>query len=305
MQPDLDNIITRSRALQAVREFFHSRDYVEVETPVRIPTPALETYIDAPQSEEGWLRTSPELHMKRLLCAGHDKIFQIGPCFRTGECGARHNPEFTLLEWYRLNADYIDILNETKELLTHTFKTITGSASFDYLDQKISLDDEWNILTVADAFKNSAGWNPVIDWDEERFELDLMSKVEPALPKNIPCVLIDYPAPAAALARLKPGKPLVAERWELYIGGLEIANTYSELCDPKAQRKRFEECADQRAALGKEVYPLDEPFLQALENGLPPCSGIAMGIDRLIMLLCNAASIQEVRLFAQKPGEMF
>ena len=289
----------------AARDFFHNRDFIEVETPVRIPTPALETHIDAPQSENAWLRTSPELHMKRLLADGHGKIFQIGPCFRKGECGSHHNPEFTMMEWYRLNANYGDILKETKELLVHTFKAITGSTDFNYQDKTISLENDWHILTVAETFEKFAGWNPVTHWNEERFERDLLEKVEPALPQNRPCVLTDYPAPTAALARLKPGNPRVAERWELYIGGLEIANTYSELCDPVQQRKRFEECAAERESLGKERYPIDEPFLQALERGLPPCSGIALGIDRLIMLLCDTPDIQDVRLFAQQPGELY
>lgn len=305
MQTNLHNIQIRSRALRTVREFFYNRDFIEVETPIRVPTPALETHIDAPRSEAGWLRTSPELHMKRLLAEGCAPIFQMGSCFRKDECGSRHNPEFTMLEWYRLNADYQTILQETRDLVLDVFMTITGSAEFTYQSQKISLQTPWHVLTVANAFEEFAGWNPVTDWDEERFELDLMRKVEPALPRKVPCVLTDYPVQAAALARLKPGNPLVAERWELYIGGLEIANTYSELCDPIAQRQRFEACAAERAALGKEVYPLDEPFLQALEQGLPPCSGIALGFDRLIMLLCDADSIQEVRPFAQAPGEMF
>lgn len=289
----------------AIREFFHNRGFMEVETPVRIPAPALETHNDAPQSEGGWLRTSPELHMKRLLADGYDKIFQIGPCFRRGDCGSRHSPEFTMLEWYRLNADYNDILLETQELLKYTFKSTVNSTSFVYQGKKIALEDEWIVSTVAEAFETFAGWNPVSHWDEERFELDLLNKVEPALPEDRPCVLIDYPAPAAALARLKAENMLVAERWELYIGGLEIANAYSELCDPVLQRRRFEVCAEERAALGKELYPIDEPFLQALERGVPPCSGIALGIDRLIMLLCDTRHIQEARFFAQNPGEMF
>jgi lysyl-tRNA synthetase class 2 len=229
----------------------------------------------------------------------------MGPCFRSDECGVRHNPEFTLLEWYRLNADYQTILQDTRELLLHTFRTVTGSSEFTWQNHTVSLEHPWKVITVAEAFEEFAGWNPVTEWNAERFELDLMRKVEPELPANTPCVLTDYPAPAAALARLKPENPLVAERWELYIGGLEIANTYSELCDPAAQLQRFEACAAERAALGKELYPLDEPFLQALERGLPPCAGIALGVDRLIMLLCNAAEIQDVRLFAQKPGETF
>ncbi len=305
MPADLHNLKIRSQTLQAVRNFFHARAFIEVETPVRIPAPALETHIDAPASGSAWLRTSPELHMKRLLAQGCAPIFQIGPCFRENECGGRHNPEFTMLEWYRLNADYTVILQETRELLLHTFTAVTGSTTFIRQNRSISLDPPWKIITVAEAFMQSAGWNPVTAWDEERFEADLLNKVEPALPPDKPCVLIDYPAPAAALARLKPENPLVAERWELYIGGLELANTYSELCDSLHQRWRFEACAAARAALGKTIYPLDEPFLQALENGLPPCSGIALGIDRLLMLLCNATRIQEVCAFSQQPGELW
>jgi len=301
----INNIKIRSRALQAVRNFFISRGFIEVETPIRIPTPALETHIDAPRSETAWLRTSPELQMKRLLTEGLDAIFQIGPCFRRAECGARHNPEFTMLEWYRLNTDYLDILQETRELLNFTFDEITGSSEFIYQGQKISISQPWEIISVNDAFLKHAGWSPVTDWDENRFEMDLINKVEPALPPDRPCVLIDYPASAAALACIKHDNPLLAERWELYIGGLELANTYTELCDPALQRARFEACAAERKTLGKEVYPLDEPFLQALEKGLPPCSGIALGIDRLIMLLCNAVAIQNIRIFAQQPGEEF
>ncbi|MFO7936663.1 MAG: EF-P lysine aminoacylase EpmA [Kiritimatiellia bacterium] len=305
MAPDIRNIVLRDQALQAIRGFFHDQDYIEVETPLRIPAPALETHIDAPRSESAWLRTSPELHMKRMLAGGYERIFQIGSCFRRNECGSRHNPEFTMLEWYRVDADYNDILKETKNLLIHIFKTVTGAGEFHYQNRWISLEQSWNIMTVAEAFKRFAEWDPVATWDEERFENDLVKKVEPALPKNRPCVLTDYPAPAAALARLKPDNPVIAERWELYIGGLEIANTYSELCDPVQQRDRFERCAAERASLGREIYPRDDAFMLALENGIPPCAGSALGFDRLIMLLCNAPAIQDVRLFAQNPGELF
>ncbi len=302
---NLKNIAIRSRALRAVREFFHERGYAEVETPVRIPAPALESHIDAPRSEGAWLRTSPELHMKRLLAQGCDRIFQLGPCFRRGECGARHNPEFTMLEWYRRECGYMEILAESAELLRRVFRGVTGATEFDYRGSRITLDGEWTVLTVAQAFQQFAGWDPVAEWNEERFERDLLAKVEPSLPRSRPCVLKDYPARAAALARLKPDNPLAAERWELYIGGVEIANTYGELCDARQQRARFQACAAERAALGREVYPLDEPFLQALEQGLPPCAGIALGFDRLMMLLCDTAEIADVRLFAQKPGELY
>ena len=304
MSVNLSNLETRSRVLRAVRDFFYAENFTEVETPVRIPAPALETHIDAPASGRAWLRTSPELHMKRLMAAGCARLFQIGPCFRTGECGSRHNPEFTLLEWYRAGADYTDILRDTEAIFSRVFQTIAGSETFTYRGRRIDLTRPWHCLAVRDAFRTWANWDPVADWDPDRFDFDLVSKVEPALPQDKPCVLTDYPAPAAALARLKPHDPSVAERWEVYVGGLELANAYSELCDPAAQRARFVETAEARRRLGKEVYPLDEPFLAALEQGLPPCGGIALGIDRLIMLACDAKEIAEVRPFCQRPGEL-
>ncbi len=303
--PSLPNLETRSQVLRAVREFFDRESFVEVETPVRIPAPALETHIDAPASGRGWLRTSPELHMKRLLAAGCARIYQMGPCFRVGECGRRHNPEFTLLEWYRAGADYTDILRDTEALLRHVFERVAGRAAIAYRGRTVDLVPPWHVVAVRDAFRRWAGWDPVADWDAERFDLDLVSRVEPALPQDRPCVLTDYPAPAAALARLKPGDPSVAERWEVYVAGLELANAYSELCDPAAHRARFLETAEARRALGKEVYPLDEPFLRALERGMPPCGGIALGVDRLVMLACGAENIAEARPFCQQPGELF
>ena len=300
----LSNLTLRSRVLRAVREFFYSHDFLEVETPVRIPAPALETNIDTPPSGRAWLRASPELHMKRLLAEGCPRIFQIGPCFRSGECGRRHNPEFTMLEWYRAGADYTEILRDTEALFAHVFRTVAGQTSLTYRGAAIDLSIPWHCHTVREAYEKWAGWDPAANWDADRFDMDMVGKVEPALPKDKPCVLTDYPAPAASLARLKADNPLVAERWEVYVGGLELANAYSELCDPAAQRARFLEAAQERRALGKEVYPLDEPFLAALERGLPPCGGIALGIDRLVMLVCDAADIADVRPFCQRPGAL-
>jgi len=301
----LSNLELRSRVLRAVRDFFYARDFWEVETPVRIPAPALETHIDAPPSGRAWLRASPELHMKRLLADGCGRLFQIGPCFRSGECGRRHNPEFTLLEWYRTGADYTDILRDAEALLTHMAQTVTGQTSLTYCGSPVDLSRPWHCHTVREAFKKWAGWDPVENWDPDRFDFDMTQKVEPALPRDRPCVLTDYPAPAASLARLKRHDPRVAERWEVYAGGLELANAYSELCDPAAQRARFLEAAGERRALGKEIYPLDEPFLAALESGMPPCGGIALGIDRLAMLVCDAADIADVRPFCQHPGGLW
>ncbi len=287
----------RARTIGAARRFFEARGYLELETPLRIPAPALELHIDAEPSGEAFLRTSPELHMKRLLAAGFDRIFQVGPCFRRGERGALHQPEFTMLEWYCANSDYMDILRETKALINFVALETLGSSRITFRDEGIALDCEWNIMSVFEAFRSLAGWDPVTGYDADRFDLDLVGKVEPSLPMDRPSVLKDYPAEAAALSRLKQDDPRVAERWELYIGRVEIANAFSELVDPVDQRRRFEECAEARRALGKPVYPLDEPFLAALEQGMPPSAGAALGIDRLVMILCGAASLDGVLPF--------
>lgn len=290
----------RSDALRAVRAFFDARGFIEVETPVRIRAPAQETNIDAPPSGRAFLRASPELHMKRLLCAGYERIYQMGPCFRTDECGRRHNPEFTLLEWYRARSDYNEMLADAEALVRHVL-----GGSIVYRGEAIDLAAPWPRMTVREAFLKWAGWDPALGWDADRFDADLVEKVEPSLPRGRPCVLADYPAPAASLARLKPGDGRVAERWEVYIGGLELANAYTELCDAEAQRRRFEEAAEERRRLGKPAYPMDEAFLSALESpGMPPSGGIALGIDRLVMLACGAADIADARLFCQRPGEL-
>jgi lysyl-tRNA synthetase class 2 len=295
--PSARNLALRSRMLQAVREWFWSAGFIEVETPVRIPAPAPELHIQAPASGSAWLRTSPELHMKRLLAAGCGRIFQIGPCFREGERGRRHAPEFTMLEWYRAPADYRDILRDTGELVRHVVRQVTGGTTLPGRGVAIDVAAPWELMTVREAFRKHAGWDPVTAYDADRFDTDTVNRIEPALPRDRPCVLLDYPAPAAALARLKPADPSVAERWELYIGGLEIANAYSELTDAAAQRARFEACNAERQRLGQPAYPLDEPFLEALAGGVPPCGGIALGIDRLAMLLADATAIDDIRPF--------
>ena len=277
-----NSITLRDALMRRIRAFFHERGFAEVETPIRLKVPCMELHIDVEPSGNHFLRTSPEIFHKQLLAAGHEKIFEVGKCFRRGEFGPLHHPEYTMLEWYRANADYTDVLADAKALVSDVWPACST---------------DWKTLAVSDAFMEFAGWNPIGHYDEDRFDIDLVEKVEPALKQFAgPVVLIDYPIEAAALSRRKPDNPRVAERWELYINGVEIANAYSELTDPAEQRRRFEECAEQRKALGKETYPIDEAFIQALEK-MPPSGGVALGIDRLLMLVAGADSLDAVLPF--------
>lgn len=287
----------RAKVLSATRNFLHERRYLEVETPVLVRTPALELHIDACPAGSYYLRTSPELHMKRLLGAGYKRIFQIGPCFRSGELGNLHNPEFTMLEWYQADADYMDVLAETKDLLRHLAKTCLGKLTLERNEKSLDLGAEWQLFSIPELFKKFAGWNPAADFNERRFDNDLVNCIEPRLPIDRPVVLLDYPAQVAALARLKADDVRLAERWELYLAGIEIANAFSELTDAAEQRKRFEECARKRRAMDKVVYELDLEFLAALEKGLPPSAGVALGIDRLVMLFGGVDSLDDVLPF--------
>lgn len=272
----------RDVLMRSVRAFFYARGYTEVETPVRLETPCMELHIDAEPSGDHFLRTSPEIFHKQLLAAGHTRIFEIGKCFRSGERGPLHHPEYTMLEWYQTDADYMDILEETRDLVSRVWNAVSN---------------DWKVLTVSDAFREFAGWDPAGNYDEDRFDIDLVDRVEPAIrAMGGPVVLKDYPVEAAALSRVKPDDPRLAERWELYIDGVEIANAYSELTDPVEQRARFEACAAQRQAMGKTVYPIDENFIQALEK-MPASGGIALGVDRLLMLMQGAASLDAVLPF--------
>ena len=272
----------RDALMRGIRAFFYERDFTEVDTPIRIPTPCMELHIDAEPSGDYFLRTSPEMFHKKLLAAGHDRIFELGKCFRHGERGPIHNPEYTMLEWYRTASDYMDILEETKALISSVWK---------------GFSNEWKILTVSESFIEYAGWNPVDNFDEDRFDIDLVEKVEPALKRMHGAVILkDYPVEVAALSRRKPDHPLLAERWELYIDGVELANAYSELTDPDEQRRRFEECAGKRRALGKEVYGIDAEFIDAVGR-MPPSGGVALGVDRLLMVMTGRSSLDQVLPF--------
>ncbi|WFB37551.1 EF-P lysine aminoacylase EpmA [Kiritimatiellota bacterium B12222] len=284
----------RAQVMAATRAFFVGQGFLEVETPLRVQTPAMEDHIDAEPSGDAWLRTSPELHMKRMVCAGYEKIFQVGPCFRQGERGSRHLPEYTMLEWYWTGVTSEALITQTCELLGALCQRL-GKEVFDGVD----LGAAPKIYTVRDLFMDLAGWDPVADFDEDRFDLDLVEKVEPVLAEEkVPVVVKDFPAERSALAQMRPEDSQVADRWEMYLGGVELANAYTELTDAAEQRTRFERCARERKARGQEVYPLDEAFLQALAGGMPACAGIALGMDRLLMRLLGTDDIADVVAFS-------
>ena len=299
MSANCARLKTRSLLLQAIRYFFHNEGYCEVETPVRVSSPAQEPHIQAEPSGDFWLRTSPEFHMKRLIAAGLTKIFQVGPCFRRGERGHLHNPEYTMLEWYRTETDYLGILQETRRMLSYVAAKISISSN-DNKSMKLrnALQSDWPILSVRDEYIRRAGWDPFKNFDSDRFDLDMVNIIEPGLPREKPAVLIDYPVQCAAFARLKDHRQS-AERWELYINGIEIANAYSELTDPIEMRSRLCENSRRSRLLGQAVYQEDRNLLAALDNGLPDCGGIALGIDRLLLVLTNSTSLDDVMAFRE------
>ena len=275
------NLVRRAKVIAAIRRFFDDRGFVEVDTPVRISAPAPEPFIDCPPvATGGFLRASPELQMKKLLAAGMELIYQIGPCFRDGEKGSRHNPEFTMIEWYRKGAGYEVIKDDMVALLRG-------------LLAEFAPDEEFRVqeITVRDAYLKFAGWNPWMEWDQDRFDFDMASKIEPAL-KEIGggVFLTDYPVEAAALSRTRGD---VAERWEFYWDGMEIANCFGELCDKAEQAQRFNEAKIKRIELGESDYPIDGEFLEAVE-AIGSASGVALGIERLLMVLFKAESISDV-----------
>lgn len=282
----------RARIIQTIRAFFVAAGFLEVETPQRIPANAPEPHIDAEESA-GWaLQTSPELAMKRLLAAGSPDLFQLCRAWRANERGARHLPEFTLLEWYRRAADYRALMADCQALL----RALCPAGRIVWQERSIDITTEWEVVTVADAFTRYAGLPVEQALAGGRFEEILSGEVEPCLGDSRPTFLIDYPVELGALARSSPHNPAVAERFELYVAGLELANGFSELVDPVEQRRRFTRDEQTRRASGKRAWPLPEPFLADLAT-MPDAAGIALGVDRLVMLLCNAPRIDDIVAF--------
>jgi lysyl-tRNA synthetase class 2 len=290
------NLQLRARVIQAVRNFFIDCKYLEVETPIRIPAPAPEAHIDAVGSGDWFLQTSPELCMKTLLAAGFPRIFQICKCFRDKERGARHLPELTMLEWYSAGGNYFDLMVECKDLICSIIRNLSGKDKISYQGRQILLDRRWLRLSVAEAFDRYASMPMETALAEDCFDEVMVDKIEPNLGSPQPTFLYDYPAPCGALARLKPENRLLAERFELYIAGVELCNGFSELTDPVEQRERFGKEQQLRRSFDKEAYPMPEKFLLALSD-MPDACGNALGIDRLVMLLADTKTIDDVVAF--------
>jgi lysyl-tRNA synthetase class 2 len=283
----------RAVLLQAIRRFFVEHGFLEVDTPVRIPAPAPEAHIVPEESSAWFLQTSPELCMKRLLSQGCTSLFQICKCFRRGERGDRHLPEFTMLEWYRTGCDYRDLMADCEQLFLFFADCLKIGTTLRVGSHSVSLQPPWQRLTVGEAFQQYVPQSLDESLATGTFDEMLCTHIEPRLGIETPVFLYDYPIALGSLARRKQTNPAVAERFELYIGGLELANGFSELTDPKEQRHRFVEEREMIQALGRQPGPMPELFLYALEN-LEEAAGIALGVDRLAMVLWNLATIDEV-----------
>lgn len=289
----LPNLKRRAVIHQIVRRFFNERGFLEVDTPIRSPAIAPEKEI-IPFESDGWfLITSPELYMKRLLASGYTQIYQLNRCFRKNERGRLHNPEFTLLEWYRIGANYMKMVADTEELVITIASELGMGKTVHFQGKTIDLTVPWQRATIRELYSRFAGWDPVENADSRRFDIDMVTKIVPRLDANRPTVMLDYPAPMSSLAKLKHNEPSLAERAEIFIGGLELANAYSELVDVNEQAERFRQEIEQIRREQGRTAPLPQKFLASMAH-LPECGGIALGMDRLVMLFCDAATIDDV-----------
>jgi elongation factor P--(R)-beta-lysine ligase len=303
----------RHRFVRAVRAFFDAAGFIEVETPLAVASPGMEPHLSAfevasgqtpPSHRRLYLHTSPEYHMKRVLARHRAPIFQLCRCFRDEPASRLHHPEFTMLEWYRPDADYFALMDDCDALLAHLAVTLLGGAPLALPEGPVDLSSGCERLTVSEAFRRHAGFDPLAlpeletlraacgasgltvpeHWSwEDAFHFALLERVEPRLGRGRPTLLRDYPRCLAALSRIVGDH---AERFELYVAGHELANAFSELVDASEQRARFQAEQREREALGRPVYPLDEALLDALHQ-LPPTAGIALGLDRLFLLFAE------------------
>ena len=287
------HLVLRNAIVGAVRQFFNENGFLEVETPIRLTAPAPEPHIDPVASGGSFLQASPELHMKRLLCAGYDRIFQICKCFRDKERGRLHLPEFTMLEWYVKDADYHFLMDQTAALVRHVSSAVLGGIRIPCNDHVIDLAGPWRKIRTADAFEQYAAMSMRHALENDLFEEKLAFEVEPRLEREHPVFLYDYPLEHTPLAACVPDSPDTAQRFELYLDGVEICNGYTEMTDPDIQRQRFNEVITARRRRKQPVSPLPERFLEEM-GGMPDAAGCALGLDRLVMIMAGARAIDDV-----------
>ena len=320
--PRMRRLKLRHRLLRQIRAYFDQEGFLEVDTPLLVKAPSPESQFTLLATEEDFLITSPEFQMKRMLVGGFEKIYQITSCFRGKEVGRFHNPEFTMLEWYRaydclgtLVDDLEGIIGLLAEISPHVHKHYLQTRSF-----RILLKPPWEHCSVAELFDHhlgldiqeaqsaqqlreiaiAGGYASLVDEIPDHYEqifFCLWDRFESQLGVNVPLLVYDWPMPLASLAQSRVEKPGVAERMELYIAGVELANGFGELTDPQEQRRRFEQNLLDRQSNELPSVPIDEVFLESLTQGMPPSAGMALGIDRLIMLFTGASQIQEVMCF--------
>ncbi|MBT0585344.1 elongation factor P--(R)-beta-lysine ligase [Alteromonas oceanisediminis] len=315
-QADIETLHARAHLLHSIRAFFAARSVLEVETPVLSAHGTTDPYIESfcaakPRSAHnsqaefthaGYLQTSPEFPMKRLLCAGSGCIYQICKVFRQEQSGRRHNPEFTLLEWYRVGFDHHDLMQEVDAFLQHTLackpaQTISYQALFEQIMQidPLSITHE-QLVNHVDTLGILAGTADEFSHDD-LLNLLFSHVIEPNLGHDRPLLVHSFPASQSALARINADDPRTADRFEAYVAGMELANGFYELADAPEQRQRFESDNRVRARAGQPEIPQDEHLLDALAHGLPDCAGVALGLDRLLMLKMQRADIQDVLAF--------
>ncbi len=322
MNADVREIfIRRSRIIQQIRTFFLQRDFLEVETPMMQPIPGgaeatpFKTHHRALDMDL-YLRIAPELYLKRLVVGGFERVFEINRNFRNEGVSTQHNPEFTMIEFYQAYATYADLMALTEELIASVAREVTGSEQIQYQGQAIELGGKWRRLSLYSALEQLGGVDRTLLTDKQGLlefaarngvrvtktgQLGkVITKLFDALvePKLIqPTFITGYPAEVSPLSRRSDEQPELTERFELFIAGREIANGFSELNDPADQRERFLQQVKGRDAGDEEAHRMDEDYIEALEYGMPPTAGEGLGIDRLVMLLTDAASIREVILF--------
>ena len=320
-----DSLLIRARALRETREWFWNRGFIEVDTPVLAPWAGMEPHLVPMHTDVGdgigritlHHQTSPEYALKKLLAAGMPDCFSLVPAFRNDERGPLHEPEFTILEWYRLGNDYTALMDDTADFSADLARSVRGTTTIEYGGKRADLAADWERVTVADAMRTHAGvdieshaddeslraharemghdWVRDETWETLFFKL-FIQHVEPNLGVGTPTILCEYPERFGALARRKPGDARVVERFETYVCGVELCNAFSELTDATEQRVRLEREHVERAKIGADSVPVDEDFLDAVAD-LPECTGNALGMDRLIMLIAGEQNIQRVRWF--------